>query len=135
MIAAGALLLAACQPPRSTVPSQSVGTHPRAFDRYARLLQRQLADTNPLPTAQLIACELNRLGSVFGSDELRSRMYPVEDSVWATPALRARADSIDAKLGGHSFEGSGPLCDSLNAIANREDPIALVDSSGWQRGR
>jgi hypothetical protein len=64
-------------------------------------------------------------------------MYSIEDSILKTPALRARADSVDARLGGPdgNYETSGPLCDSLNAIANREDPIAPVDSSGWQRGR
>jgi hypothetical protein len=126
-------VLASCSPPRPTDPPRTLASHPRAFDRYARLLQRELVDTNPVATGQLIACEINRLGFVFGSDEVRRRMYPVEDSVWATPALRARADSIDVKLGGHSYEGVGPLCDSLNAIANREDPIAPLDTSGWHR--
>jgi hypothetical protein len=100
-------------------------------------MQRELTDTNPVPTAQLISCEIARLGDAFGSDEMQRRMYSAEDSILKTPALRARADSVDAKLGGPdgSYEIAGPLCDSLNAIANREDPIAPVDSSGWQRER
>jgi hypothetical protein len=32
-----------------------------------------------------------------------------------------------------SFEVGSPLCDSLNAIATREDPIAPVDSSSSRR--
>jgi hypothetical protein len=53
--------------------------------------------------------------------------------VWRSPTAFQRHKEIENQLGGHSFEVRSPLCDSLNAIANREDPVAPVDSSNWRR--
>ncbi len=121
------LLLTACGEPRPKGPSHTLTTYPHAADRYARLLRRQLSDSNPIALQQQLSCEAARLIDSLGPDEMQLRVAGVEDSVYRTPAARAARTRVDQVISGRSYEVGGPVCDSLNAIADREDPIVKVE--------
>jgi hypothetical protein len=117
------LCLAACGEPLPKGPARTLTTYPDAADRYARLKRRQLSDSNPVAIQEQVMCEIARMGRALGPDEVQLRIAGVEDSLYRTPADRAARARVDAIVSGRSYEVSGPLCDSLNAIADREDPI------------
>lgn len=118
-----------CAPPPPKGPPKTLTTHPRALDRYARLRMRELVDSDPVAVHRLASCEADRILDAFGGKEGRLRMMGVDDSVHGTPAARARFDAVEQQFFGKGFEGSGPFCEPLKAIANREDPIAPVDNA------
>ena len=128
-IAVNFALLIACSEPPPQGPPRTLATYPHAADRYARLLQRQLTDSNPIEVQQELSCEAGRLVDVLGGDEMRLRITGVEDSVYRTPAARAARARVEEIVSGRSYEVGGALCDSLNAIADREDPIVKVAPS------
>ena len=107
--------------------STTVSNQPHAADRYARLLRRQLTDGDPMAVHREISCEVGRIAAMFGGDETKRRLTPVRDSIVRSD--RRRDYQIDSILAGHTFEVSGPLCDSLNAIANREAPLKPISTS------
>ncbi len=107
-------------------PSQTLTTHPRTADRYARLLRRQLVEADVVALKQAMSCETSRLSNALGFAEATARLYAVVASVHRG-VDRAKLTRIDQALGMRSYEVGGPLCDSLNAISDREDPIAPVD--------
>ncbi len=115
-------LMACGDPPPQ--PSRTLTTHPRAADRYARLLQRQLVESDVVALGQAMTCEISRLAGVLGSEEAKARVYAVVDSVHRG-VDREKLKRIDQALGGRSY--GGEECDSLNAISDREEPIAPVD--------
>jgi hypothetical protein len=90
---------------------------------------RELVDPDPVAVHREVSCEMFRILDAFGSTEGQLRVLTADDSIYRTPTARARFDSVEAKLAGKGFAGTGPLCDSLKAIANREAPIAPVDSA------
>ena len=57
------------------------------------------------------------------------RLRGTDDSIYRAPANRARRKQLDSLFQGKPFKGGGALCDSLHAIADREDPIAPVADS------
>ena len=118
--------LLACReaPPRG--PSRTVATHPHAADRYARLLRRQLTDSNLVAVQEQLSCEAARLAEALGPEEATLRIIGVEDSTYRTPADRAARARVDEIISGRSYEVYGASCDSLNAVADREDPIVKV---------
>ncbi|HVA57077.1 MAG: hypothetical protein WBQ26_02910 [Gemmatimonadaceae bacterium] len=124
-----ALLLGCAEPPPRGTPT-TLRTFPHAADRYARLLRQQLTDSNPLDLEQQLTCETVRMERALGSREAVLRIEGVHDSIYAKPEAQAQRQRIRAARAGHSFEFGGPLCDSLNAIADREDPIVKVDTTG-----
>jgi hypothetical protein len=113
--------LAACRESSTTVSNQ-----PHAADHYARLLRRQLTDSDPKAVQQAITCEMGRIDWAFGGDESRRRLKPVRDSVFRRVEDRRRFNEIDSMLAGQTFEVNGTLCDSLNALANREVPLTPI---------
>jgi hypothetical protein len=129
---------AGCKPPPPKGPATSLQMHPRAADRLARLLRQQLADSDPVAQQRLIQCESTRLaealvrdlGDPAGLDEFLRRSQGVRDSIYRTQEARERYRHIDAQLGGRTYESVGPFCDSVNAIADREDPIVAITSLG-----
>jgi len=120
-------LLAACAEPPPKGPSRTLATYPHAADRYARLLRRQLTAPHPIDVQQEITCEMGRLADSLGGDEMQLRIAGVQDSIYRTPAARAARARVEKLIWGRSYEVNGPLCDSLNAIADREDPIVRVN--------
>ncbi len=122
-----------CAPPPPKGPAHTVASHPRALDRYARLLRRELADSDPIAVHQEMACEQSRLFDALGGEEMVIRANSVEDSIFPTQVARIQRDMIRNRLAGRSFETGGALCDSLRRIADREDPIAPVDSVAPRR--
>ncbi len=80
-----------------------------------------------------MACEQSRLFDALGGEEMVIRTDSVEDSIFPTPETRSRRDAIRGRLASRSFESGGVLCDSLRRIADREDPIAPVDSAAPTR--
>ena len=123
----------ACAPPQPKGPARTVASHPRALDRYARLLRGELADTNTRSVHQEMACEQQRLFDALGGEEMVIRTNSVEDSIFPTRADRLKRDAIRNRLAGTSFQLDGPVCDSLRRIADREDPIALVSDAHSKR--
>ena len=123
-----ALLVGCAAPPPKGTPT-TLKTYPHATDRLTRLLARQLTDSDPLGVQQLVICEEARLADALGTDEAMLRARRVHDSVYASPAGKAAWQRIRSALSGHSVEFMGPLCDSLNVIADREDPIVKVDTA------
>lgn len=125
----GAVVSLACAQPSPKGPALTLATHPRAADRYARLLMRELVDSNPLAVRREVVCEEQRLYDALGGVEGQLRILGVEDSVYRAPANRARFAQIEPQFKGNNFETGGPLCDSLRTISDRIDPIAQVDSA------
>lgn len=131
LIAAFVGQVACGEPPPPEGPSTSLMTHPRAADRLARLLRQQLTDSDPVAVQRLIQCESTRLGEALvrdvgdpaGLDEFLRRSAGVRDSIYRTPADRERYERVEDQLGGRTYESIGPFCDSVHAIADREDPI------------
>jgi hypothetical protein len=107
--------------------STTVSDQPHATDRYARLLRRQLTDSDPMMVHRAISCEVGRIAAIFGGAETKRRLKPVRDSI--VRSNRRRDYQIDSILASHTFEVSGPLCDSLNAIADREVPLKPISTS------
>lgn len=111
-------------PPR--VPSASVAAYPHATDRLYRLYRRQLTDSNPFPTEQAIACERRRIRIALGSDEGWARTTAVFDTVFRTPADRAAHERAQARLTNAVVYLGGEVCDSLDAVAQRELPLPVA---------
>jgi hypothetical protein len=109
--------------------STTVSDQPHATDRYARLLRRQLADSDPMAIQRELACEVGRIASAFGGDESKRRLRPVRDSIARSARDRQRYYEIDSMLASRFFEVGGRLCDSLNAMANREVPLKPISTS------
>jgi len=109
--------------------STTVSDQPHATDRYARLLRRQLTDSDPLAVEREITCEVGRIAAAFGGDEAKRRLRPVDDSIVRSAHDRHRYYEIDSMRAFRSFEIGGPLCDSLNAIADREVPVKPISTS------
>lgn len=129
-LAAVCMGVAACSSdPLPKGPAKTLKSYPHAADRYARLLRRQLMDPDPVEVEQELSCEQVRMIGALGGDEATLRVVRVEDSVWATAAGRAARPRVLRMVSGQSYQVSGPLCDSLNTIANREDPIVPADTS------
>ncbi len=118
-----------CADPLPEGPPKTLATHPRAFDRYTRLKLQELTVADPVAVHRELTCEMDRLFTAFERTEGLLRMKTADDSVYGTPAARAKFDTVQKQFYGKGFEVGGPLCDSLQAIANREDPIAPVDSA------
>ena len=125
----GVLAAFGCARPPPEGPPKTLAAHPRALDRYARLRLRELVDADPVAVHREVECEVDRILDAFGATEGQLRVMSADDSIYRRPASRARFDTVEAQLVGKGFAGSGPLCDSLKAIANREDPIAPGDSA------
>ncbi len=123
------LTVLGCADPLPEGPPKTLATHPRPLGRYMRLKLRELAAADPVAVHRELECELDRLFTAFGRNEGLLRMTIANDSIYRTPAARARYDSVQQQPYGKLFEGSGLFCDPLNAIADREDPIAPVDSA------
>ncbi len=119
----------ACDPASSRTPATSLRTYPHALDRYARILRGQLVDPEPVKVEQELACEGSRISDLLGVDEATRRMKGVRDSVLANPRDRAAHERVLRLLSDQVIQYSGPLCDSLNAIADREDPIVRIDTA------
>lgn len=119
-----AALAVACAEPRPKGLARTVASQPHAADRYARILERQLTDSNAQALEQERVCEFARMSVALGVDEAELRAYGVEDTVYRTPDARARHAKVRTAVSGRSYETSGPVCDSLNAIADREAPLA-----------
>ncbi len=119
----------ACAEPLPKGPAKTLKTYPHAADRYARLLRRQLMDPDPEEVQQELACEDWRLSRVLGVDESTLRVVGVRDTVLATVSARAAHVRVQRMVAGRSYEMGGALCDSLNAIADREDLIVKVDTT------
>ena len=125
-------LAAACEGRREAPPARggqpyAGGEVPPGADRYARLVREFLTAPDPPAVHQRLTCELWRMAQVLETNEAISR------AAWAKAAVvRTRADSAayeraDAASGMRAYQVSGPLCDSLNAVADREDgPIAAA---------
>ena len=124
-----ALIAFGCGDPPPKGPALTLSTHPRVMDRFARLLLRELADSNPLAVRREVVCEEQRLYDALGGVEGRLRILGVEDSVYRAPANRTRFAQLEPQFQGNNFETGGPLCDSLRTISDRVDPIAPVDSA------
>jgi hypothetical protein len=107
-------------PPR-TGPSDA--THPRAADRYTRLIREYLVTKDPASVRQQFSCEVSRLADALGLEEGLRRVHWAEDSVVRSPDASAAFKRADAIAALQSYQVGGALCDSLNAIADREDPI------------
>lgn len=130
IVTAGLIVaLGACPSPGPKGPSKTLATYPHAADRYARLLRRQLTSTNPIAFQDSLSCEASRLVDSLGPDEMRLRLQAVEDSTYRSSADSQARVRVDGAVSGRSYEASGAFCDSVNAIADREDPIVRVDTS------
>ncbi len=125
--------LAACSEPLPKGPAKSVKSYPNAADRYARLLRRQLSDSDPVDLQQELSCEQWRLSQALGVDDALLRVAAVRDTVLAAPDARAAHARVQRMVAGRSYEVGGALCDSLNVIADREDPIVKVDTTRPRR--
>lgn len=115
--------VAGCEEPPPGGPQRSLKSHPKAFDRMMRLRKRELFDTNVVATHQAIVCETGRLIRVFGDREFTRRMVAVKDSIARLPVDARRRNEVDSLIVMESYGIDGAVCDSLNAIADREDPI------------
>lgn len=129
----GALIALGCADPPPKGPALTLSTHPHVADRYARLLLRELVDSNPIAVRGEVLCEQLRLYDALGNDEGQLRMLGVEDSIYRAPSNRARFDKLEQLYQGRAFEAMGPRCDSLTKVADRVDPIAPVDSATKNR--
>jgi hypothetical protein len=123
------LAVNACEPERPRVAARTLESHPRVADRYVGLLRRGITDSNPAAVHQELVCEERRLYRALGPTESSTRMRAADDTAFATAEERAAFDRVLRGLQLRSFETGGPLRDSLNAIADRESPIAPVDSA------
>ena len=83
---------------------------------------------------QRLLCESARLARALGATEATRRTAAVYDTVVRTPADRAAARRAGAAASGRAYAISGEVCDSLRAIADREDgPIPPApDSMMWR---
>lgn len=134
-MAGAALVLgvAACDAGARRPPADSswtLATHPRALDRYTRLKRRQLTDPDPRAVQQLIQCELGRVSDALGPGEMDRRSEAALDTAYRDDVERRTRLRLEPVLGGAAFEVGGPLCDSLNAAADREEgPIPRAADS------
>lgn len=113
----------ACGEPRPAGPSTTLADQPHALDHYSTLLQRELTDPDPVAVHQEISCEVGRIGCAFGTDEGRRRLGGVEDSVFRSADARAKFARVEDVLVGHDFGVDGAICDSVNAIWNKQLPL------------
>jgi hypothetical protein len=134
-----ALAPAACgtrESRRPPTPSRSAATHPHATDRLNRLYRQQLTDANPFPAEQAIACERLRIQAFLGNEEGRARADAVLDTVFRTPADRAAHERAQGRLKNAVVYLGGEVCDSLDAMAERELPFSATpprDSAARRR--
>lgn len=128
-LAALCMGVTACPDQLPKGPPQSLAAYPHIADRYARLLRQQLTDSNPTEIQQELSCEGARMGRVLGIDEELRRIMGVQDSIYANPPDQRAHARVEQAVSGRSYEGRGPTCDSLNAIADREDPIVKSKTS------
>jgi hypothetical protein len=101
----------------------TLATQPHAADYYSKLLQQQLIDPDPVAIQQKLVCEAGRLSAALGPTEAALRMRGVGDSVVQTPAEQGNQKRVADRVGLFQYQMSGPVCDSLNAIAAREVPL------------
>jgi len=107
-----------------------VTTHPRAADGYVLRFREFLVAENPSLAKQLLVCERTRISRALGSLESSRRIADAEDSIVRSAAARAALERADAATARGMFQVAGTLCDSLNAIADREEgPILQAPDS------
>lgn len=124
MLALGAACGPRAQPPRrDSAAARAARLYPHATDRLDRLLRRQLTDPDPLSVQQMISCEEIRVAKVLGEDEGVRRIDIVLKTADTSEADFAARQRVQRALVGHATSYGGRACDSLNAIADREDPL------------